>query len=376
MSETRAHDTFDVAVVGAGIIGASVAFDLAARGIRTVVIEKASRPGRESSAAAGGVLAPNAEAEPDTPLYGLKRASLDLFPDWISAIESESGVDSEFRRDGLIAIALDDEGERDNERREALVKRAGARVERLSGEALRRREAAVAPEARSALLFPEEARVDNARLSHAVAVAARRRGVEFRYGNPVTGLLRSGARVTGVATPVGPVTAGVVVVAAGAWSAHLAGLPVAIPVKPARGQIVVLRAPSPPIGSVLSCGEIYAVPRNDGRVLVGATVEDVGFDKSVTAGAMRWLLAGAARFLPSFDALPVETSWAGLRPEAADHLPLVGAVPGAPGLVLATGHFRAGIVLAPLTARAVAACVAGERLPASLACCDPARFAT
>jgi len=366
---------YDVAIAGGGLIGAGIALELARRGRRVVVIEKGDRPGRESSAAAGGVLAPNAEAEPDGPLYGLKRRGLELFPEWAAAIASESGVDPELERDGLLAIALDEKAEAVNARREALVQGAGRRVERLSAGDVRKREPGVTPAVRSALFFPDEARVDNARLSEAVAVAAGRRGVEFRFGNPVTGLLRAGSRVTGVATPTGDVAAGAVVIAAGAWSAGIAGLPFPVPVKPARGQIVVLRAPSPPIASVLSCGEIYAVPRNDGRVLVGATVEDVGFDKSVTAGAVRWLLEGAARFLPFLDALPIETSWAGLRPEAADHLPIVGPAPGAEGLFLATGHFRSGIVLAPLTARAVAAAVLGERSGEDLASCDPKRFA-
>jgi glycine oxidase len=372
---SASRGSFDVAVVGAGLIGAGIAFELAKRGLRTVVVEKGGRPGRESSFAAGGVLAPNAEAELETPLYGLKRRGLDLFPDWVAAIEKESGIDPEFRRDGLLAVALDESGEKENARREALVRATGQRVERLGAAEVGKREPAIAASARSALFFPDEARVDNERLSLAAAVAARRFGAEFRYGNPVTGLARAGSRVEGVITPFGRISAGATVLAAGAWSAYVDGLPFAIPVKPARGQIVVLRAPSPPIASVLSCGEIYAVPRNDGRVLIGATVEDVGFDKSVTAGAVRWLLDGAARFLPSFDSLPVETSWAGLRPEAADHLPLIGAAPGAEGLFIATGHFRAGIVLAPLTALAIAALVAEGRTSEDLRSCDPGRFA-
>jgi glycine oxidase len=366
---------YDVAVVGAGIIGASAAREMALRGLRVVVLEKADRPGRESSAAAGGVLAPNAEAEPGTPLYAMKRRGLDLYPDWVAAIAGESGVDPEFSCDGLLAVALDPAAEAANEKREAFVRRSGFRAERLASKEALAREPALAGGVRSAVYFPDEGRVDNARLSEAVALAAHRRGVEFRCGNPALSLLRSGSRVTGVRTPVGDVAAGTVVLAAGAWSPRVEGLPFPIPVKPVRGQIVVLRAPAPPIGSVVSCDEVYAVPRNDGRLLIGATVEDVGFDKSVTAGAVRWLLEGAARFLPGVDALPVETSWAGLRPEAADHLPIVGRAPGAVGLVLATGHFRAGIVLAPLTARAVAAVVAGEPLEADLAACDPGRFA-
>ncbi len=375
MTAPAATRSFDVVVAGAGIIGSSVAWDLARRGLSVAVLESAERPGRESSAAAGGVLAPNAEAEAGSALYDLKRRSLDLFPAYVADVRDETGIDCEFRRDGLLALATTDEEERENEKREALVRAAGGKVERLSARETLAREPAVSPSVRSALFFPDEAQTESARLSEAVAVAARRKGAVFFFGRPAQRVIASGSRVVGVETPSGPIACATVVVAAGAWSRGIAGLPLDPPVKPIRGQIVVLRAPAPPLRAVLSSGEIYAVPRSDGRVLLGATVEDAGFDKSVTADGVRWLLDGGVRAVPSFGALAIETSWAGLRPEAADHLPIVGRTPGLDGLVLATGHFRAGIVLAPLTMRAVGDLVAEGKETAGLECCSPARFA-
>ncbi len=350
----------DALVVGGGLIGCAVAAELAARGRRVIVIER-DEPGAEASGAAAGMLTPQAEARMPGPFFELALASRELFPAWTRQLFEETGIDVGFHRLGLLQCAFDaDASERDREAYRWQRER-GLRVEELSRAALSGLLGGrLSPELAGALAFPDEAAVDPRLLTRAAWRGAERRGVRFVTGASVTRFRVEGGACRGVDTEAGPFDAPAVVDAAGAWASF--DPRVSVPVHPVRGQIVQVREAGPPLDSLVCSEEVYLVPRADGTVLLGSTVELVGFRKEVTAGAVRTLLAAAARLVPSIDGARFETAWAGLRPGTPDGLPILGASP-VTGLFLATGHFRNGILLAPLTARLLADAVAGEPVP-------------
>jgi glycine oxidase len=232
----------------------------------------------------------------------------------------------------------------------------GLEIHWLDTPALRELEPAITPEVRGALFSPEEGHVRSPRLTTALAVAAGRKGAQVRQGMPVSGLLTEGKRVIGVQTPSGNVLAGQVVLAAGPWTAMLtADLSIALPVRPVKGQLLALAAMPAPLQHVIYCtGTGYLVPKADGTIVVGATQEETGFDKRVTVRGVNWLLDGAVRLVPGLGNAEVRDLWAGLRPGSPDGSPILGAVPGWSGVTLATGHFRNGILLAPITGKLIA----------------------
>ena len=230
-------------------------------------------------------------------------------------------------------------------------------VTRLTEQEARELEPALSEHLRAALFFTATARVDNVRLCTALALAAARAGVQIRAGQPVTRVLREGSRVTGVQVGQFIHRAGTVVVAAGSWSGSIEGL--TLPVRPVKGQALSLEAPVI-IFHIIDHAAGYVTPRSDGRLLVGATVEDAGFDKRSTAGATHELLSGAIRAVPALGRAAIRETWAGLRPATADEMPVLGPVPSAQGLIAATGHFRNGILLAPLTAQLVTGWACGK----------------
>jgi glycine oxidase len=343
-SQSEHHD---VAVVGGGVIGLAVAWRAAQRGLRTVVLD-AGEDGAWRYAA--GMLAPVTEAEfGEDALLALGLRALDGFP----AFCAELGV--ELRREGTLVVARDpdeaDELERLFEHRRAL----GLAVERLRPSQARRAEPALAPTVRLALDVPGDAAVDPRRLVAALAEAVERAGGELRR-----------ERVTDLAA----LPADQVVVAAGAWSGALGTLPI----RPVKGQIMRLRDPAGQdlVTRTIRTREGYLVPRGDGGYVLGATVEERGWDTAPTAGATFELIRDLAEVVPGVLELEIEELGAGLRPGTPDNLPVIGA---ADGLVWATGHYRNGILLADVTAEAVVSVLAGDGLPEWAAACDPARFA-
>lgn len=346
--------TFDVAIVGGGIVGAAVAERLARDGRRVVLLER-GRVGRAASWAAAGLLTPVHPWNYPEPLLRLDAESLAMWPDLAARIAAEAGADVELSATGLLSLIESDDDEREAARRVAWKRARGEEASLLTREEALEREPSLAPSIRGALFLPGLAQVRNHRVAPALARMAARRGADLREETAVTGFVERGGLVTGVRTAAGEIEADAVVLAAGAWSRELTPL---APTSPARGQIVCLRgAPGALRHMVLASGE-YLVPRRDGRVLAGSTVEDVGFDDSVTGAGRASILAAAARMAPRVAALPVEGAWAGLRPDTPDHLPLLGWA--RPGLLLATGHFRSGIMLAPATAAIVRGILAGE----------------
>ncbi len=363
----------DVVVVGAGIQGSSVALRLAQAG-RTVVVLERAIPGAEASSAAGGILSPGVEAVEPGPFYGLCRASLARYEAFAREVEALSGMWVSFRRAGTLEIALDDEHARILAARAEKILHAGLPVEVLDDQAVRRLEPAISPEARGALFFPDEATLDPRLLARAVYVAAVRAGAAFVTGQ-VRRIVSAGGRAVGVDHEAGPIEAERVVLAAGSWSLQVEGhgLPPGS-VRPVRGQIAVLDTRPPLLTHAIFSGHGYVVPRADGRILSGSTMEEVGFEKAVTAGGLRHVLDVAIGIAPALERAPVVETWSNFRPASPDGEPILGA--GAvPGLLYATGHGRNGILLAPITADAIAAAVLGTPPPVDLAPFSPARLA-
>ena len=346
--------TPDVLIVGGGAIGCALAAELAARARTVAVIERAE-PGAEASGAAAGMLAPQAEAHGSGPFFDLALQSRDLYPAWAGMLAAETGIDVGYRRTGLLRCAFEAgsaeawlSGEYEWQRAVGLP-RTLVRSPELDGEADGRLSRLV----REAILFPDEAMVDPRRLTRALWLLAERRGVRVRTGASVLRFWIERGACRGVETDEGPMEAGAVVDAAGAWAALDPALPFSVPVEPVRGQIVELQLPRQPLSRIVCSEDVYVVPRPDGTLLLGSTIEFVGFRKEVTADAVERLIAAAVRLVPALSAARFVTAWSGLRPGTPDGLPVLGASP-VPGLFFATGHFRNGILLAPVTAAVMA----------------------
>ncbi len=356
-----------VAVIGGGVIGLAIGWRLAAAGCRVDVFD-AGAAGRASSWAAAGMLAASLEAEPqEERLLALTRASLATWPDFARELEAASCVPVGYRDEGTIAVATTrDEAERLRFNFE-FQRELGLAVEWLSGPGVREREPHLSPNIVAGVFCRSDHQVDNRRLVTALVAALVRAGGRLHEHRPAA-LISEGARVPGVRTGDDVWPADVVVLAAGAWSAAIDGLPatVRLPVRPVKGQMLMLRMPGEPplLRHVVWAPKAYLVPRRDGRLLVGATVEERGFDTTVTAGGVYMLLEAAWRTLPGIEDLPVVETWAGSRPGSRDDAPILGPC-ALEGLVLATGHYRNGILLTPITAAAIAEFVLTGRLPAA-----------
>jgi glycine oxidase len=362
----------DVVVVGAGIQGASVALRLARSGARVTVLERAV-PGAEASSAAGGILSPGVEAVEPGPFYALCRASLARYAGFVAEVEAASGMDVAFRRLGTLEVALDDDHARLLAARAERLAAHGLPAEVLDDAAVRRLEPGLSPEARGALFFEDEASLDPRLLGRAVYVAAARAGARFVAGD-VRRIVVEGGRAAGVDHATGRIAAGAVVLAAGSWSLLVEGhgLPPGA-VRPVRGQMAVVDTRPPLLSRVIFSGNGYVVPRPDGRVLCGSTMEEVGFEKAVTAGGLRHVLDVGIEIAPALARAPVVETWANFRPASPDGEPILG--PGAvPRLFYATGHTRNGILLAPVTADAISAAVLGGAPPVDLSPFSPSRL--
>jgi glycine oxidase len=363
----------DVVVVGAGVQGSSVALRLAQAGRKVIVLERAI-PGAEASSAAAGILSPGVEAVEPGPFYALCRASLDRYPSFVREVEALSGMSVGLRGGGTLEVALDDAHARILAARAEKIARHGLPVEVLDEAALHRLEPAVSKEARGALHFPDEWSLDPRLLGRALYVAAARAGATFVTGQ-VRRILAEDGRAVGVDHETGRIAADLVVLAAGSWSMQVEGngLPPGS-VRPVRGQIAVLDTRPPLLSRAVFSGHGYIVPRSDGHILCGSTMEEVGFEKAVTAGGLRHVLDVAMGIAPALERAPVVETWSNFRPASPDGEPILGAGV-VPGLLYATGHTRNGILLTPITADAIAAVALGRPPPVDLAPFSPARLA-
>ena len=369
----------DVVVVGGGVIGLACAWRAAQRGLDVTVLER-ERPGAGASWVAAGMLAPVTEAQfGEQGLLRLNLAAAASYPEFAAELEESSGVTIGYRRCGAVYLALDRDDVEELKRLEAFQRSLGLEVEWLLPRRCRELEPGLSTACAGGLWAATDGEVDPRALVQALAAAAERAGATIHQGAEVVRGLFDGERLVGVETEYGTRYAGgAVVLAAGAWSGEMSWLPEQArpPIRPVKGQVLRLRAPveEPLCERLIRTPFVYVVPRADGRVVVGATTEERGFDTTVTAGGVHELLREAYRVLPDVAELELEEAIAGLRPGSPDNTPSIG--PGAvPGLIVATGHYRNGILLAPVTADAVVALLTGEEPPLPLDACAPDRFA-
>jgi glycine oxidase len=353
----------DVIIIGGGVIGCSIALRLAGEGMKVTLLEQ-GRIGMEASFAAAGMLAPQSDATARTPFFDLCFDSRSIYSDFAREVAERSGIDSQYKDEGTLCIEV--EGERDALEWAAWQTEAGLPSERLTASAVQALEPAVTKLASGAVFIPGDHQVENRLLMRGLDVAIRRAGVEVIEGAQARRIIVERSKATGVDDGATQYRAGLVVVAAGSWTSRLLDpLGIGIEIIPARGQMLALEGQAMPINHIVHTSRCYLVPRRDGRVLVGATVEYVGFEKGVTAAGINSLLTSAIQVVPALAGFGIVETWSGLRPDTPDHLPVIGPS-GIDNLILATGHFRNGILLAPLTADLIKEMIASGATPGRL----------
>jgi len=364
--------TFDVAIAGGGLIGATIAFELARAGLHVALFDR-QQPGEGSSWAAAGILSPAPENAGMISIVPLGRASLQLYPEFVTAVERISAQSVGYRARGTLEALFSTDAQEKLSTIIALHHGLGLKAEPVSAEDARDMEPALSSELEAAVFRPDEACVDNRALTKAVLTAAERSGVKIFAASSVQSIAKDGGRCAGVLVDGEKVQCRWTVIAAGCCSAEIEGASHYAPVRPAKGQMIGLRAEGFSIERVLWSDHVYLVPRNDGRILAGATVEYVGFDKKVTAGSVQKIIAAALQLAPALADAHIDETWAGLRPDAPDHLPIIGPT-DLDGLLVATGHFRSGILLAPITARLIREWITTQNVSHDWTRFSPMRF--
>ena len=368
-----------IAVIGGGVIGLGVAWRLAQRGAAVQVFDRGAA-GAGASHAAAGMLAACAEAEAgEEGLTALGRESQARWPAFAAELLEVSGVDVELRTEGTLVVALTADDQARLNHQLVFQQKLGLPLQWISAAETRRREPHLAGKLAGAVLSPEDTQVDNRKLAAALRLAAEAAGASVNEYRPVSTISSRAGRVDGIVLADGTkVAADVVVLAAGAWSRSIAGLGPELlpPVRPIKGQMLALRMDpaAPLLTHVVWAPAAYLVPRRDGRLLVGATVEEKGYDTSLTAGGMLTLLEAAWRTVPAIEELPIDEMWVGHRPGSRDDAPILGPGP-VEGLIYATGHHRNGILLAPVTADAIARLVFDGTVDAAIRPFGVERFA-
>lgn len=368
-------NTTDVAIVGGGVIGCAVAYQLRKRGVDVIVLDR-GEIGAEASSAATGLLAPiRPFLKPQDPYMHLQLASLALFPELVLELEAQSGIAVEYRCTGTLRVV--------QARQEARLsawtqmwRQSGFHLELLIGDELRQREPLLASHIAAAVYNPDEPQLNAAHLVSAYAGAASNLGATLLAHRQVTGILRRGNRATGISTPQGDITCNHLIIAAGAWSATCGSwLDLSLPIQPLRGQSCAVLQPATPLRHIIFGERVYLAPKPDGTVLVGATRDEVGFDTSTTVEGIAWLREAATHLVPGVGDSTVKRAWAGLRPQTPDARPVVGLAPGWENVVLACGHGGFGMLLSAITGQTVAEVVATGELPPILRPFGIGRFA-
>ncbi len=364
----------DIVVIGAGVIGAAVAFELVRRGASVTLLD-ARTPGGGATHASGGMLAPYTEASEGGPLLELGARSLKLFRAFAHDVARESGVDLNYTEAGSLHLARTESALAHFEGSRATLASMQVPASLLTPADIRALEPAVTSEVLGALLLPSQAHVSAPALTRALVAAAAKRGATLIDNVRVTRVTR-GADAWSVGTTGSTLHARTVVIAAGAWAGGLSidGVDGHVPVRPVRGQLLHLHFDHPPLSHVTWDDRCYLVPWNDGTLLVGATMEDVGFEEQTTASGVKSLIEAVCRVIPAASSAHVASARAGLRPATPDGLPIIGWSTVAPGVMYATGHFRNGVLLAPLTADVVARALLDNDNDPALAITSPARF--
>lgn len=370
----RQH-TADVVIVGGGVIGCSIAYHLGKAGARVIVVER-EEVAAEASSAAAGLLAPIGEISGQSAYANLLLASWSLYPELIPKLEEASGVRAEYYRPGSLHTATNAADAESLRRQMATWEPLGLQVTWLTGDEVRAREPLLTTGVEAAIYTPKDGGIQPAAVTRAYAGAARQQGVLFYERTEITGIQRSASRVTGVQTAPGEmIDCNQLVIAAGAWSARFGEwLGFSIPVSPMRGQILSLRQPVSPLKHILFGEGVYLVPKLDDTIYVGATVEQAGFDKSVTAEGIAWLLSSAIQLVPVLGSAPIADIWAGLRPWSPDSRPILGKAPGWENVTLATGHSATGFELSAITGVTIAELVMTGQTPEIISAFGVERF--
>jgi glycine oxidase len=367
----------EVAIIGGGVIGLSVARALALRGVHDVLVIERGSFGCEASSAAGGMLAPQAEADSADQFFEFCRRSRDLYPQFADALREETGIDIELDQTGTIYVALTEEDEVEIRQRFRWQSAAGLPVEQLTGVEARELEPCISNRARAALRFPRDVQVENRRLVSALSEANKRLGVRLLANTNVTSITTTNKAVVAVATSAGSISTRRLVVAAGAWTAFLIPPDKAsakISIEPIRGQMVCFETNTRLTRHVIYSPRGYLVPRMDGRLLAGSTSEDVGFDKNTTSAGIHSIVSRATEISEALAGVPIVDSWAGLRPKAPDGLPVLGPCAEIDGLFYASGHYRNGILLAPITGELIAEAIVSHNTSSFIQAFAPDRF--
>ncbi|HEY2867640.1 MAG TPA: glycine oxidase ThiO [Pyrinomonadaceae bacterium] len=352
----------NVIIVGGGVIGLSIARELKTRGVEKIVIFDKGAPGREASWAAAGILAPQVEADEADNFFRLCFESNSMYPRFADELVDETGIDIELNQTGTLFVGFDDRDSAEIEKRVAWQTAAGLEVQRLDPRETLKFEPDLSPHIRESLLFPHDGQVENRKLVEALVRYAAMNGIRIVDNADVQRIVINDGMATGVMTRTQTYSADVVILTAGAWTAFIKVGATVLPIqmKPIRGQMICYRPPSQVCSHVVYSRRGYLVPRADGRLLVGATAEDVGFDKSNTQAALECLRETGAEMAPAISDFSIDDQWAGLRPYAEGGRPVIGGAPFVDRLFVATGHFRNGILLTPITARLIADAVTGK----------------
>ncbi len=344
--------TWDVIVIGAGIIGLSLAIQLRKRGLKVLVVER-GEPGREASSAAAGMLADCGRETPPL-LQPLASASARMYPEFVHELQDESGINVDLRSEGTLLFSNES-----CEPAESLPVPLHEFEPALASSALQP-------------VYLKERSVDPRALVAAALKAAKHRGVDIASGSAVTNVLISHAQAIGVATDKTSYSASLVINCGGAWAGQLP--PLRVPTRPVKGQMLVVAAPRL-LRYVIRALEVYLVPRSNGRILIGSTLEEAGYDKRTDVSTIQRMHKAAVALVPALDGARILEDWAGLRPGTPDDLPMLGAT-SIPGYFIAAGHFRDGILLAPITAHLMAQLIMGEKCDHNISAFSPARFET
>jgi glycine oxidase len=368
--------THDAVIVGGGIIGGSIAFDLGQRGLRVAVLDR-QEPMHEASWAAAGMLSPAPDCPAAIPLVPLGRASLELYSEFVDSVEDASGLTTGYRAGGSIEVICHGDVERELSTLVALHHGLGLACEPLPLDEALKLEPGLGREARVAAFLPHECSIEPRALAAAVLAAAKSAGAEFRVGVEVTSLILIGNKCVGVKTSEGEmIHAAQVVLAAGCWSSQILGASSYAPTLPVRGQMAALRHTGTPIRHVLRSERGYLVPRGENTpqtIVVGSTIENAGYEKRITAGGIEKILSAANELVPKLEDAEIVETWCGLRPGTPDQLPILGPA-DVEGLVFGTGHYRNGILLAPITAKLVGEWITDRRVSVDWEKFSPLRF--
>jgi glycine oxidase len=352
--------SYDAIIAGGGLIGSAIALELARNDLRVALFDS-QEPGHEASWASAGILSPAPENPGMISMVPIGTTSLAMYPEFIRDVEELSGIQTGYRAKGTVEALFSRHAREELNTIVALHRGLGLSAEAISAQEARDLEPDLSAEMEAAVLRPDEASVDNRLLANALVEAARRSGAEIHAGARVEAVYREGSQCRGAVVRREQIFAKHTIVAAGSFSAQIAGVEEYAPVRPTKGQMISLRCEAAQIQRVLWSERIYVVPRNDGRILCGATVENAGFDKKVTAGGIHANLDAAIELAPILARAYVEDTWAGLRPDSPDHLPIIGPT-DVDGLLIATGHFRSGVLLTPITAKLISEFVL-EKIP-------------